>query len=74
MKSSISTLNTKLPIGTRVRIRGATTELDPFFYGPPPSVETGRVVLPAALTAEVEFDDGTQVAGISWAVIEADDQ
>jgi hypothetical protein len=65
---------TKLPVGARVVVRGATSELDPEFYGPPPSVESGRVVLSAALTANVEFDDGTCVAGVSWAVIEADDR
>lgn len=65
---------TKLPVGARVTVRGATTELDPGSYGPPPSVETGRVALSAALTATVEFDDGTCIAGISWAVIEPDDR
>jgi len=66
-------LITKLPIGTRVIVRGAVTELDPGFYGPPPSVETGRVVLSGSVSAGVEFDDGTRVFGISWAVIEAHD-
>ena len=61
---------TRLPIGARVVVRGATTELDPEFYGAPPSVDTGRIVLSGAVTAGVEFDDGTQVIGISWAVIE----
>jgi len=67
-------LITKLPIDTRVVVRGATTELDPDFYGPAPSVETGRVVLCGSVTAGIEFDDGTCVLGIPWAVVGADDQ
>ena len=65
-------LITKLPIDTRVVVRGATTELDPAFYGPPPSIETGCVVLSGSVTAGIEFDDGTRVFGIPWAVVEAD--
>jgi hypothetical protein len=62
---------TPLPVGTRVAIRGARTELDPAFFGPPPSVEIGRIVLSGILTAGVEFEDGVRVFGIPWAVIEA---
>ena len=54
----------------RVVVHGATTELDPSFFGDPPSVETGRVVLSGVLTAGVKFDDGVEVAGIPWAIIE----
>jgi len=53
---------------------GATTELDPEWYGPPPSVETGEIVLSGSLTAGIEFDDGTGVAGLSWAVVDAVEQ
>ncbi|MCA1680574.1 MAG: hypothetical protein LC777_17300 [Actinobacteria bacterium] len=60
-----------LPPDTRVVVHGATTELDPAVFGPPPSLDTGRVVLSGRLTARVEFDDGTLVVGIPWAVIEA---
>jgi hypothetical protein len=66
-------LITKLPIDARVKVSGATTDLDPEFYGPSPSVEEGRIVLSGALTAGVEFDDGVRVFGISWAVIGSDD-
>lgn len=63
-------LLTSLPIDTRVVVRGATTELDPAFFGRPPSIDTGSVVLSGTVTAGVEFDDGTRVFGIPWAVIE----
>ena len=56
--------------GTRIVVHGAATELDPKFFGAPPSVETGRVVLSGVLTAGVKFDDGVEVAGIPWAIIE----
>ena len=56
--------------GTRIVVHGAATELDPEFFGVPPSVETGRVVLSGVLTAGVKFDDGVEVAGIPWAIIE----
>jgi hypothetical protein len=72
--ASRTSLLTRLPIDTRVVVRGATTELDPAFFGRPPSLDTGRVVLSGAVTAVVEFDDGTRVFGLPWAVIEADDR
>jgi hypothetical protein len=61
---------TKLPIGTRVVVHGATTELDPAFFGTAPSVDVGHVVLAGNLTAGIEFEDGVRVLGIPWAVVE----
>ena len=61
---------TPLPERTRIVVHGAATELDPRFFGGPPSVETGRVVLSGVLTAGVAFDDGVEVAGVPWAIIE----
>ena len=58
------------PEGTRIVVHGATTELDPGFFGTPPSVETGLVVLSGVLTAGIKFDDGVEVAGVPWAIIE----
>ena len=60
----------QFPVGTRVVVHGARTELDPELFGTPPSVETGRVVLSGVLTALIRFDDGVEVAGIPWAIIE----
>ena len=61
---------TPLTEGTRIVGHGAATELAPEFFGASPSVETGRVVLSGVLTAGVKFDDGVEVAGIPWAIIE----
>jgi hypothetical protein len=63
----------QLPLGTRIVVHGATTELDPEFFGARPSVDTGCVVMSAAQTAGVEFDDGVELFGIPWAVIEPRD-
>ena len=60
----------QLPIGTRIVVHGATTELDPEFFGARPSIDTGRIVLSGRLTAGVEFEDGVAIFGIPWAVIE----